>query len=180
MPFRDGPATDLSFGCEFWDLNRRRPRLQTSQAIIVPHLKWALYDSPTSKKCPGRPVPVSLTSDWQFLRIGFSVFTLSEDSEYRPLNIFEDDNDYFEDMASCERYLAVSTRRQVPQEDVITALGSISTLHEEALDRLMKDIIEAESKASSSTNPTTERGSSATQSAKNASSSNPSVISSNF
>ena len=44
----------------------------------------------------------------------------------------------------------------------------------------MKDIIEAESKASNSTNPTTERGSSATQSAKNASSSNSSVVSSNF
>ena len=161
-------------------MTRRRPRLQKSQEILVPHLKWALYDSPTSKKCPGRPVPVSLTSDLQFLRIGSSVFTWSEDSTYHSVNIFEDDDDYFEDMASCERYLAVSTRQQVPQEDVVTASGSSSMLHEEALARLMEDIIEAESKASSSTNPTTERGSSAIQSAKSASSSNTSVISSDL
>lgn len=180
MRSRDDAATDLNFRCELWDLTRRRPRLRQSQEIIVPHLKWALYDSPTSKKCPGRPVPVSLTSDLQFLRIGSSVFTWSEDSTYRPVNIFEDDDDYFEDMASCEGYLAVSTRQQVPQEDVITALGSSSMLHEEALARLMEDIIEAESKASSSTKPTTERGSSAMQSAKSASSSNTSVTSSDF
>ena len=180
MPFRDDAATDLNFRCELWDLTRRRPRLQKLQEIIVPRLKWALYDSPTSKKCPGRPVPVSLTSDLQFLRIGSSVFTWSEDSTYRPVSIFENDDDCFEHMASCERYLAVSTRQQVPQEDVITALGSSSVLHEEALARLMEDIIEAESKASSSTKQKTERGSSAIQSDKSASSSNTSVISSDF
>ena len=161
-------------------MTRRRPRLQKSQAIIVPHLKWALYDSPTSKKCPGRPVSVSFTSDLQFLRIGSSVFTWSEDSTYRPITIFEDDDDYFEDMASCDRYLAVSTRQQMPKEDLIMALDSGSTLHEEALARFMEDILEAESKASSSTKPTTERGSSAAQSAKSPSSSNTSVTSSNF
>ena len=175
MPFRDDAATDLKFRCELWDLTRRRPRLQKSQEIIVPHLKWAPYDSPTSKKCPGRPVPVSLTSDLQFLRIGSSVFTWSEGSTYRPVDVFEDDNDYFDDMASCERYLAISTRQQVPQEDMVTALGSSSMLHEEALARLMENIIEAESKASSSTKPTTERGSSAIQSSKSASSSNTSL-----
>ena len=177
MPFRDDAATDLKFQCELWDLTRRRPRIQKSQAIIVPHLKWALYDSPTLKKCPGRPLPVSLTSDLQFLRIGSSVFTWSEDSTYRPINISEDDDDYFEDMASCEQYLAVSTRQQVAQEDMITGLGSST---EEALARFIEDIIEAESKASSSTKPTTERGSSATQSVKSASSGNTSVISSDF
>lgn len=178
MGSRDDAATDLNFRCELWDLTRRRPRLQKSQEIVVPHLKWALYDSPTSKKCPGRPAPVSLTSDFQFLRIGSSVFTWSDDSIYRPINIFEDDDIYFEDMASCERYLAVSSRQKVPQEDVITALDSGSTLYEEALAQFMEDIIEAESKASSSTQPTTERGSRATQSARSASSSNTSVISS--
>ena len=180
MPFRDDAATDLYFRCELWDLTRRRPRLQKSQEIIVPRVKWGLYDSPTSKKCPGRPVPVSLSLDLQFLRIGSSVFTWSEDSTYRPVNIFEDEDDYFEDMASCERYLAVSTRQQVRQEDVITSLSSSSMLHEEALARLMEDIVEAESKASSSTKPTTERESSATQSAKSASTSNTSVISSDL
>ena len=180
MPFRDDIATDLKFQCQLWDLTRRRPRLQKSQEIIVPHLKWALYDNPTSKKCPGRPIPVSFTSDLQFLRIGSSVFTWSEDSTYRAIDIFEEDDDYFEDMASCKRYLAVSTRRQVPQEDVITASDSGSMSHEEALARLMKDIIEAESKASSSAKPTTERGSSATESAKSTSSSNTSVVSSDL
>ena len=116
----------------------------------------------------------------QFLRIGSSVFTWSEDSTYRPIDIFEDDDDYFEDMASCERYLAVSTRRQVPREDVLTASVSGWTSHEEVLARLMEDIIEAESKASSSAEPTTERGSSATQSGKSASSSNTSVVSSDL
>ena len=116
----------------------------------------------------------------QFLRIGSSVFTWSEDSTYRPITIFEDDDDYFEDMASCDRYLAVATRQQMPKEDLIMALDSGSTLHEEALARFMEDILEAESKASSSTKPTTERGSSAAQSAKSPSSSNTSVTSSNF
>lgn len=180
MSCRGDAAADLSFRCELWDLTRRRPRLQKLQAINVPHLKWALYDSPTSKKCVGRPVSVSLTSDLQFLRIGSSVFTLSDDSAYCPVNIFGDDDDYFEDMASCERYLAVSTRQQVPQEDLITALGSSSTLHEEALVRLMEEIVEGDSNASSSTRPTTKRGSSATQFAKSASSSNTSVISSDL
>ena len=172
MPFRDDAATNLNFRCELWDLTRRRPRLQKSQEIIVPRQKWALYDSPTSKKCPGRPVPVSLTTDLQFLRIGSSVVTWSEESAYRNINIFDDDDEYFEDMASCEEYLAVSTRQQVSQEDVITGL------QEEALARFMEYIIEAESKASNSTKLTAERGSSAIQSAKSASSSNTSVISS--
>ena len=113
----------------------------------------------------------------QFLRIGSSVFTSSEDSAYCPIDISGDDDDYFEDMASCERYLAVSTRQQVPQEDLIMALDSSSTLHEDALARFMEEIVEGESKGSSSTRPTTKRGSSATQSAKTASSSNTSVVS---
>ena len=176
MPCRDDAATGLRFRCELWDLTRRRPRFQGSQPILVPHLKWALYDNPTSKSNLGWPVPVSLTSDLQFLRIGSSVFTWSEDSSYRPINIFEDDNDYFEDMASCERYLAVATRQQVSQEDVMAALDASSMLHDEVMARLMEDIIEAESKASSSTKPTTQRGSSTTRSAKSASSSKTSVI----
>lgn len=181
MHFREDAATDLNFRHELWDLTRQRhqrPRLKRSQEITVPQMKWALYDSPTSKRCPGRPVPVSFTSDLEFLRIGSSVFTRSKDSQYRPINIFEDDDDYFEEMASCERYLAVSTRQHVPQEDLITALGSSSTLHEDALARFTEDIIKAESKASSSKKPTTERGSSVTKSADSASSSNTSVISS--
>lgn len=143
---RENAAADLNFRCELWDLARRRPRLQKSQAIIIPRSNWTLYDSPTWKKCFGRPVPVSPTSDLQFLRIGSSVFTWSENFHYCPINIFGDGDDYFEDMASSERYLAVSTRQQAPQRHLITALDSSSALHEEVLAVLMEQIKQAKSK----------------------------------
>lgn len=178
MSCRENATADLNFRCELWDLTRRRPRLQKSQVIIIPRSNWTLYDSPTWKKCYGRPVPVSLTSDLQFLRIGSSVFTWSENFEYCPINVFGDGDDYFEDLASCERYLAVSTRQQAPQNHLITALDSSSALHEEVLAVWMEQINKANSKASSSRRPTTDRGSSAAHSVKSRSSSKTSVISS--
>lgn len=85
--------------------------------------------------------------------------TKSDDSMYHPVEIFDDQNDYFEDMAFCDGFVAVSSRRHLSKEDLITTSGLGSIGHEEGLARFLKLVIDAESKASSSTNPTTNQGS---------------------
>ena len=118
-----------------------------------------MYDCPTSKKCVGRPIPVSLTPDLRFLRIGNSTLTQSDDSLYHPVEIFDDQDDYFEDIAFCDGFVAVSSRRHLTKEDLIKTSEPGSIGHEEGLARFLKLVIDAESKASSSTNPTTKQGS---------------------
>lgn len=73
--------------------------------------------------------------------------------------MFDDQDDYFEDVAFCDGFVAISSRRHLSQEDLITTSDPGSTRYEEELARFMKFIIDAESKASSSTNPTTDHGS---------------------
>ena len=138
-----------------------------------------MYDRLTSKKCVGRPIPVSLTPDLQFLRIGNTTLTKAGDSLYHPVEILDDQDEYFEDMAFCDGFVAVSSRRQISKEDLITTSETGSIGHEEGLARFLKCIIDAESKASSSTNPTTDQGSNVERSTVSASSSMTSLDSMN-
>ena len=85
--------------------------------------------------------------------------TKSDDSMYHPVEIFDDQDDYFEDMAFCDGFVAVSSRRHLSKVDLITTSEPGSIRHEEELARFLKLVIDAESKASSSTNPTTNQGS---------------------
>lgn len=96
---------------------------------------------------------------------------------YHPVEIFDDQDDYFEDMAFCDGFVAVSSRRQISQEDLITTSEPGSIGHEEELVQFLQFFIDAESKVSSSTNPTTDQGSNVEQSTVSASSSMTSLYS---
>ena len=85
--------------------------------------------------------------------------TKSDDSTYHPLKIFDDQDDYFEDMAFCDGFVAVSSRRHLSKEDLIMTSEPGFVGYEEGLARFLKLVIDAESKAASSTNPTTSQGS---------------------
>ena len=93
------------------------------------------------------------------MRIGSSTLTKSDDSTYHTVKIFDDPDDYFEDIAFRDSFVAISSRRHLSKEDLITTSDPGSIRHEAELARFMKLIIDAESKASSSTDPTTDRGS---------------------
>lgn len=98
---------------------------------------------------------------------------------YHPVEIFDDQDDYFEDMAFCEGFVAVSSRRQISKEDLITTSESGSIGHEEELVQLLQFVIDAESRVSSSTKPTIDQGSNVEQSTLGASSSMTSLDSMN-
>ena len=85
--------------------------------------------------------------------------TETDDSRYHQVELFDDKDDYFEDMAFCDGFVAVSSRRHLSKEDLITTPEPGSIGHEEGLARFLELVIDAESKASSSTNPTTNQGS---------------------
>ena len=85
--------------------------------------------------------------------------TKSDHSTYHPVKIFDDQDDYFEDIAFCDGFVAVSSRRHLSKEDLISTSDLGSMRYEEELARFLKLVIDAESKASSSTNPTTNHGS---------------------
>jgi len=70
------------------------------------------------KKVLARPVPVSLTDDLQYLRIGSQIFANSTDNEYIPIHIIDANKDYFEEIASLGQYVAISTRQAVSDEDL--------------------------------------------------------------
>lgn len=80
-------------------------------------MNWCLYDHPVSKRALGRPVPVSLTPDLQFLRIGSHLFAKQND-EYTPIEIFEKEV-YFEDMANSGPYISIASRQDLTHEDLI-------------------------------------------------------------
>ena len=98
---------------------------------------------------------------------------------YHPVEIFDDQDDYFEDMAFCDGLVAVSSRQQISKEDLIRPSESGSIGHEEALARFLKFVIDADSKVSGSTNPTTDQGSNLEQSTVSACSSMTSLDSMN-
>lgn len=62
-------------------------------------------------------------------------------------------------MAFCDGFVAVSSRRHLSKEDLIMTSEPGFVGYEEELARFLKLVIDAESKASSSTNPTTSQGS---------------------
>ena len=90
---------------------------------------------------------------------------------YHPVEIFDDQDDYFEDMAFCGDLVAVSSRRQLSNYDLTgtSELGFIEC--EEVLAQLWKSVRAVESELSTSINPDTDQGSTVEQSTVSASSS---------
>ncbi|TGO40704.1 hypothetical protein BHYA_0033g00580 [Botrytis hyacinthi] len=112
-----GGSEDLEFTCQQWTLGTRRPKLRLSQKLTASRMNWCLYDHPVSKRALGRPIPVSLTPDLQFLRIGSQLFAKQND-EYTPIKIFEKEV-YFEDIANSGPYIAIASRQNLTHEDLI-------------------------------------------------------------
>ena len=78
-------------------------------------------------------------------------------------------------MAFCDGFVAVSSRRHLSKEDLIMTSEPGFIDYEEELARFLKHVMDAESKASSSTNPTTSQGSNLEKSTVSAYSSTTSV-----
>ncbi|KAM3069555.1 hypothetical protein ACMFMG_005658 [Clarireedia jacksonii] len=151
-------SEELEFTCQQWILSSRRPKLKLSQKLIASRSDWCLYDHPTAKKLLGRPVPVSLTDDLQYLRIGSQIFSKRLD-KYAPLKVFDEGETYFEEISGSGPYLALSSRQKVLHED----LASEPTRDKAILDygvylaELIQKIAEAQDEsAKASTAPTTD------------------------
>ncbi|GLA28115.1 hypothetical protein AnigIFM63326_005683 [Aspergillus niger] len=108
----------LQFCCEHWRLSGRKSELQRTQELFASASTWSLYEYPLTELVPGRPRLVSFTKDLQFMRIGSQLFIKGVDHEYTSLPVTDPDEDYFDEMASNNNMVAVSTRRQVSKSDV--------------------------------------------------------------
>ncbi|KAF7927708.1 uncharacterized protein EAE98_006090 [Botrytis deweyae] len=109
-------SEELEFTCQQWKLGTGRPKLTGSQKLNASRMNWCLYDHPVSKRALGRPVPVSLTPDLQYLRIGSQLFAKQND-KYTPIELFDKEL-YFEDMANSGPHIAVSTRQNLTHENL--------------------------------------------------------------
>ncbi|KAL3465574.1 hypothetical protein BJX64DRAFT_285505 [Aspergillus heterothallicus] len=107
---------NLIFRCESWRLDGQEKKLQATQTLRVSPAFWPLYEYPTTETVFGRPHFVSFTTDLKFMRIGSDIFIESND-EFEPLSIHEA---YFEEWANNGRFLAVTTRRAVAEDDIET------------------------------------------------------------
>ncbi|KAM0160095.1 hypothetical protein ACHAQE_004710 [Botrytis cinerea] len=110
-------SEELEFTCQQWKIGTRRPKLTVSQKINASRANWCLYDHPVSKKALGRPIPVSLTPDLQYLRIGSQIFAKQKD-KYTPIELFDKEL-YLEDMANSGPYVAVSSRQNLTHENLV-------------------------------------------------------------
>ncbi|TGO88505.1 hypothetical protein BPOR_0158g00050 [Botrytis porri] len=77
---------ELEFTCQQWKLGTHRPKLTVSQELNASRMNWCLYDHPVSQRALGRPIPVSLTPDLQYLRIDSQLFA-KQNGEYTPINL---------------------------------------------------------------------------------------------
>lgn len=106
---------------------------------------------------PGRPVPVSLTHDLQYLRIGSQLF-VKQDDKYTLIKLFDEEL-YFEDVVNSGPYIAVSSRRNLGHEDLVNAEPTNDTIldYGEYLARMIQKLteVEGQSATKSSTAPTT-------------------------
>ncbi|GFN16881.1 vegetative incompatibility protein HET-E-1 [Aspergillus tubingensis] len=108
----------LQFCCEHWHLNGRKPELRTTQKLYASASTWSLYEYPLTENVPGRPRLVSFTKDLKFMRIGSQLFVKGVDHDYTSLPVTDPDEDYFDEMASNNNMVAVSTRRHISKSDV--------------------------------------------------------------
>ncbi|RDH36433.1 hypothetical protein BDQ94DRAFT_167335 [Aspergillus welwitschiae] len=108
----------LKFLCEHWRMSGRKSELQRTQELFASASTWSLYEYPLTELVPGRPRLVSFTKDLQFMRIGSQLFIKGVDHEYTSLPVTDPDEDYFDEMASNNNMVAVSTRRQVSKSEV--------------------------------------------------------------
>ncbi|KAF5879132.1 putative nacht domain protein [Botrytis fragariae] len=175
----EGSSEELEFICQQWTLGTHRPKLTVSQKLNASRMNWCLYDHPVSQRALGRPIPVSLTPDLQYLRIGSQLFA-KQNGEYTSINIFEKEL-YFEDMANSGPYIAIASRQNLshenlldiqPTDDLILDYGEYIT--QKIIQQLAKGKEQAATKASTSPTTTIEKSQSSQSSS---SSSNSSVLS---
>ncbi|TGO22714.1 hypothetical protein BPAE_0157g00010 [Botrytis paeoniae] len=172
-------SEDVEFTCQQWTLGTHRPKLIVSQKLNASRMNWCLYDHPVSKRALGRPIPVSLTPDLQFLRIGSQIFAKQND-EYTPIKIFKEEL-YFEDMANSGPYIAIASRQNLTHETLIEILSTDDLkldygeyIAQKIIQQLTKGKEQAVDNSSTSTTATTEKSQS---SRSTSSSSNSSVLS---
>ena len=78
---------------------------------------WHLYEYPLRDRLRGRAVPVDLTEDLQYMRIGCKLLQRSSEGTYEALDINRS-NRYIDDIASRGRYLAIAQRNSVAEKEV--------------------------------------------------------------
>ena len=136
---RDADGSSSRFVCQRWCLNGRSTRLKRSQVLRTEKSFWHLYDRPVSKDLLGspygRPSPVSLTPDLRILRIGSCLFAHEETTGYVAINAFEENHDYFEEIASRGDLIALSSRQEAPQE----AANASSNESKEPIEHVLSD-----------------------------------------
>ncbi|PQE08404.1 Zinc finger protein [Rutstroemia sp. NJR-2017a BBW] len=173
-------SEQLEFTCQQWTLSSRRPKLKQSQKLIASRSDWSLYDYPTMNKSLGRPVPVSLTDDLQYIRIGSQLFTKVGD-KYTPLKVFDEGENYFEELSSSGPYIALSSRQKVLHEDLPNEAPRDEVILDYGLylAEVVQKITEAQDEsAKASTAPTTNAETQSTQSTESSTSSSNSSVSS--
>jgi hypothetical protein len=110
--------------CERWKLSGgHRPEMRQSQTITIPIDQTRLYKLPIRGNIVGRPPPISCTPDFKFLRIGSSIFAESESGNFEARPSLNDNDHYFEEMASRGPFLATATRRCLSEKDIDNTTG---------------------------------------------------------
>ncbi|KAG8530799.1 uncharacterized protein KY384_004156 [Bacidia gigantensis] len=182
MASKDDPS-DLQFWCDEWALNGRSPSHVRSQLLDAKRSSWRLYDQPKTQS--GWPVPVSLTSDLQSLRIGNHIFVRSSDQSFVSLESLIGQEDYFEEVISCGGYVALSTRGIPTQTDLFDKKDDKKEVnkdtifdHSEELAQILEESVKsADSIANSTATTSTQETENAETSLNSTSSSNTSVSS---
>ena len=106
----------------------------------------------------GRPLPISCTSDFRFLRVGSQLFYESEAGKYSYLPRSEDESSYFEDLASNGRYFAMATRQRLYDRDLESTglddntVEGFGKLFSDALEELAASLQEQSSASSNTLN----------------------------
>ncbi|CAG8959830.1 hypothetical protein HYFRA_00001738 [Hymenoscyphus fraxineus] len=108
----DPESQELSLRCQHWIQKNGNFELRTSQILKTPFLNWLLYDHPALTNIPGRPGPVSWSTDLDSMRVGNQLFSLDAKG-YTLQEIPLGENSYFEELASTGLFVAISTRNNI-------------------------------------------------------------------
>lgn len=116
----DDDASQVQIVCERWKLrNNHWPEKTQSQVMAVPTGSLRLYQLPLWLPVSGRPPAISCTPDFKFAHVGSQIFSASENGKFEPLKLVDENNIYFEEIASGGRFLAIASRQNLSEKDVI-------------------------------------------------------------
>ncbi|KAI9683793.1 MAG: hypothetical protein M1822_005983 [Bathelium mastoideum] len=105
--------------CQTWEMQAgHSPKLRKDQAFSVPTQSLDIYERPLTVNIQGRPIPITSSTDQKFLRIASQIFMASEDGNYQEMTDLPHNDQYFEEVASRERYLAIARRRTITSNEV--------------------------------------------------------------